>query len=122
MFLIVLLHLLSILGEALILLPTYGNSVNTQQLRNSNVREMLFRCACCCKQLLLHPLTLAAFFSTVALATAVAFYGINNRNAFGMPALTSSFLSDHERFPIFSDGVQTLHDIGAKITTEVGCL
>ncbi|EYB81557.1 hypothetical protein Y032_0379g319 [Ancylostoma ceylanicum] len=39
-------------------------------------------CACCCKQFLIHPLTLASLLATIALGTAVAFYGINNQSAF----------------------------------------
>ncbi|KAL6724553.1 hypothetical protein Aduo_019433 [Ancylostoma duodenale] len=57
-------------------------------------------CACCCKQFLLHPLTLASFCAAISLGTAVAFYGINNQSAF--------------------EGVLNWNDIKDKIETEVG--
>ncbi|EPB79968.1 hypothetical protein ANCCEY_00917 [Ancylostoma ceylanicum] len=57
-------------------------------------------CACCCKQFLIHPLTLASLLATIALGTAVAFYGINNQSAF--------------------EGVNNWNDIKDKFETEVG--
>ncbi|VDO56844.1 unnamed protein product [Haemonchus placei] len=39
-------------------------------------------CACCCKQFLLHPLTLAAVATSISLATAVVVYGLRNQEAF----------------------------------------
>ncbi|ETN76900.1 hypothetical protein NECAME_03329 [Necator americanus] len=59
-----------------------------------------FRCACCCKQCLLHPLTLASLCAAISLATAVVVYGLNNQSAF--------------------QGVQNWDDIKDKISTEVG--
>ncbi|KAK6760015.1 hypothetical protein RB195_021514 [Necator americanus] len=57
-------------------------------------------CACCCKQCLLHPLTLASLCAAISLATAVVVYGLNNQSAF--------------------QGVQNWDDIKDKISTEVG--
>ncbi|RCN41960.1 hypothetical protein ANCCAN_12065 [Ancylostoma caninum] len=56
-------------------------------------------CACCCKQFLLHPLTLASLCAAISLGVAVAFYGINNQSAF--------------------EGVLNWNDVKDKIETEV---
>ncbi|KHJ87847.1 hypothetical protein OESDEN_12369, partial [Oesophagostomum dentatum] len=57
-------------------------------------------CACCCKDFLLHPLTIAAIFAAACLAVAVAVYGINNKDAF--------------------EGVEKWEDIQDKFNNEVG--
>ncbi|KAK6062308.1 hypothetical protein COOONC_00018 [Cooperia oncophora] len=57
-------------------------------------------CACCCKQFLLHPLTLAAIGASISLATAVVVYGLKNQTAF--------------------EGVKDWKSIETKITSEVG--
>ncbi|XGW27923.1 hypothetical protein V3C99_008040 [Haemonchus contortus] len=57
-------------------------------------------CACCCKQFLLHPLTLAAVATSISLATAVVVYGLRNQEAF--------------------QGIENWKDIESKIKSEVG--